>query len=262
MCFHSCQANKTKKDIHWAYVVNDIPFGFEAYKSDSIQIPDSIYLKFEEVMDSVYLHSTVTGLGSKEESYDKLFFAIPANPNRLIFVMYYIERPFYLIERFFFILYDLKSKRFSHTPIELDADCLLDGEVKFKPEHRIITLPIIRYNEENNVIIVKQRMHNGNVINTVEERWIEIDSDMNLSPLFLIETLAYIPFDESDVKIKRELDDNGILHVTLIDSMSNYISDIGKATLFKNQNNLFEWKDIQISDSNYIKVFLSCDLWN
>jgi hypothetical protein len=28
------------------------------------------------------------------------------------------------------------------------------------------------------------------------------------------------------------------------------------------QKTYFEWKDIQISDSNYVNVFLSCDLWN
>lgn len=258
--FYSCHTNK--EHTHWAYITEGIPFGSGFEGSDSIPIPDSVYLKFEEFMDSVFLHSTLTELhANKEECYQRIFFVIPTNSNVLNFVMYYMDEPFNYNESFVFISYDLESKQYSHHPLELDAFCILDGEVKFESEkYRLITLPIFRLYKEENIFIVKQRRHNGNVYNAVEEHWVEIRPDMSLSPLFVIETLAFVPFDETHKKIVRKLKDDMSLHITLVDSANNSVSNIGQATLFKNNNGLYEWIDIQLSDTIYKDLLFSCDI--
>ena len=257
--FYSCHTDE--KPAHWAYVTDGIPFGTDFARSDSIPIPDPVFFKFETFMDSVFLHSTLNGLHpDKEDCYERIFFVIPVDSGILNFVMYYTDRLFSYTERFVFISYDLKSKQYSKDPLELDAFCILDGEVKFNPGYRMITQPVFRFDKGKNMFIVKQRTHNGNVYNAVEEHWVGIGPDMNLSTLFVIETLAYVPFDESHKKIVRKLDDGLSLQVTLADNMNNFISEIGRASLFLNKDGLYERKDIQLSDSCYNGILFSCDM--
>ena len=117
--------------------------------------------------------------------------------------------------------------------------------------------PYFRFEKKQDAFVVKTRHHNGNVINLLEEYWVKINENMDLTPMFTIETLAFIPFDETKNKISRQLDEDLVLHVTLIDSAANVISDIGNAQLVKNNEGKFEWKDTHISDTIFKEMFWS-----
>ena len=262
ICFCTCQTNNNKEELHWAYVINDIPLDIEFFdKQDSIPIPHPVYSGYEEILDSIYLHSGYYSYlreeynTSKDECFEKTFFVIPADSNLLIFVMYYITSSLYIGERFAFIAYDLKSGQYSQVPYDVGAF----DDIKYDPKFRLIAPPVFRFDKEKCLFVVKDHAHNGNVYIAVWEYWVKINPDMSLTELFEIESSAFVPFDESHRKIARTLDENLCLNVILTDIKNNFISNIGTATLSHDNNGIFEWSNIQLSDTIYKGLLISCE---
>lgn len=254
----------TKEEKQWAYCTHDISFGFEIEKSDSIIIPSIIYDKFRNILDSICKNPELPDeLRTNNMDYiKKNYLMIPFNSSLSIFTMHFDGQALGAGNSFVFVAYDFKTKQCSRDPYFIDANYFSDNEAGFAPAYRMMTPPYFKYEKGRKIFVVKERHHNGNIYNTVEEHWVKIDDDMELIPLFSIETLAFIPFDETKNKISRKLDDNFQLHVTLVDSTSNIISDIGNATLLENGNNIYEWKNIQIVDTLLGQFIFSCGVWS
>ena len=160
-----------------------------------------------------------------------------------------------IVEAHVFIAYDSKSGQYTRIPFETGAF----GDVGYSPKFRLITPPVFRFDKEESLFIIKDHVHNGNVYIAVWEYWVKINPDMSLTELFEIESLAFVPFDEKHRKIVRTLDENLCLNVILTDITNNFISNIGTATLSHDNNGLFNWSNIQLSDTTYKRLLISCE---
>lgn len=115
--------------------------------------------------------------------------------------------------KFDFLAYDTKTDIISTKPVSINGKWMNNNEAGFEDEHKLLTKPLIDFididNDGINEIVIKERVHNGNIYNAVISHYFGLDKKMNWIKKVSIES-SYIHF-MYNTKIIRTLKGNYIV---------------------------------------------------
>lgn len=110
------------------------------------------------------------------------------------------------------VLFNKKNKNTHLLKDEIYANNMENNESGFSEENRLINENLLEIkdidNDNNNEILIRERMHNGTAVNTVNLHYYKI-IDNELIKLFTIEESTVIPMSENSI-LRRKLDGNKV----------------------------------------------------
>lgn len=109
------------------------------------------------------------------------------------------------------VLFNKKNNNTHLLKDEIYANNMENNESGFSEEYRLINENLLEIqdidNDNNNEILIRERMHNGTAINTVNLHYYKIINN-ELIKLFTIEESTVIPMTEENTILRRRLEGN------------------------------------------------------
>ncbi len=147
------------------------------------------------------------------------------------------------------VLFNKKNKNTHFLKDEIYANNMENNESGFSEEYRLINENLLEIqdidNDNNNEILIRERMHNGTAINTVNLHYYKIIND-ELIKLFTIEESTVMPMTENTI-LRRKLEGNMV-----------FVSDEKGRLIGKYKIDLKSGKvsNIKMYDSQYEKFII------
>lgn len=133
--------------------------------------------------------------------------------------------------RYYLFAYSEKSKKITLNPPYINGKWMENQEKGFSEENRLLTPPLSFFEDIDNdgdfEVVIKERVHNGNVYNAVVNKYYEVNKDdMSLNMILAIES-KYIYIMDNKCIINRQFDNNRLLvYLSCNKSDSKKIGDI------------------------------------
>lgn len=181
LCVLGCSGNGPKYKYRCVKRANNDFVTYTDSVSLLLKLPVIIEKSFDDIIDSI--ESVVF-------QNEFLVFSVTYSSEIELYILK-IYRDSGLVD-YFLIAYDFESQLISKNNIQIDGKWMESNEKGFNENHKLITEPLIYFSDFNddnkNEIIIKNRVHNGNIYNAVIENIYTISSDLKIDSLLFLET--------------------------------------------------------------------------
>lgn len=176
--------------------------------------------------------------------------------------IYFIQRSHDPPVEYYIYLENSQSNSITQEPILISEGVLINDESGFKEKLRLLTQPFIFLNDIDGdsslELVIKDRVHNGNVYNAVKEIYFKIDSQtFNLKPWFFIESVSYDFL--SHYYINRKLSNGNTVIVFYSATKDSLGKEIGSFSL-KFLDDTVVFVNEKIINPEFSHILISSDL--